>query len=204
MSNPWLSMWLKPKETIQAQLEKPSSYSFWGLISIYGFLSLLNLFQSMVLGEILSVGWVILLSVLLSPVWGYILISIWSWIMSVTGRWLKGEGSFSQLRVTFAYSCVPFTVSAFIWILMILGFSPILFSDVPNHLLSYPQTLIFLGLLTVKMIMAIWAFILYVQSLCVVQKFSVLKSILNVVIAWIVGMAFLTILRFCLLFFIQG
>lgn len=185
--NPWLSIWTSPRATIAKIAEENPNKSLWLLSAIYGFCSLLNVFQSASLGrEIGNVGLVIL-AVVLAPLWGYASFSIWSAFVTVVGKWLRGGGTFKTIRSAYAWSCVPITLNIPLWLLMVILFGHQLFLNFPDgHLLSYGQIMFLFVILIIKVIVAVWSLIIYLNALAEVQHFSLLRAILNVVIAGLI------------------
>ncbi|HEY4255418.1 MAG TPA: hypothetical protein VGM34_03620, partial [Chlamydiales bacterium] len=82
--NPWVSVWLSPKATIRQIVAENPNRSIWLLSSVYGFSSLLNAFQSLMLGFSLPLIGLLGLAALLSPLWGYLFFTVWGWVVSFT------------------------------------------------------------------------------------------------------------------------
>ena len=182
--SPWLSIWTKPRATIRRIVDENPKRSLWLLAAIYGFSSLLNSFQSVSLGFTLGLIPLVLVALILSPIWGFAVFSVWSWVISWTGRWLKGEGDFQKVRAAYAWSCVPLAVNDLLWLAMILFFGLPLFLNFPEHhyLTDGLATLLF-AILIGKVVLAIWSLVIYLNALAEVQRFSVLRAIGNVILA---------------------
>jgi len=184
---PWLSIWTRPRATI-SQITAENPYrSLWLLAAIYGFCSLMNLFQSMTLGTALGTAGILILAIVLAPFWGWINLSIWSGFVFWIGKWFKGDGSFATVRSAYAWSCVPLIVNIPLWLLMVILFGHQLFLNFPNaHLLSNGEMMLLFAILVIKVVLAIWSLVIYLNALAEVQKFSVLRAICNVVVAGVV------------------
>lgn len=193
--NPWLSIWVKPKETIAQVVAQNPNRSLWTLAWVYGFCSLMNLFQSMYLGAALGTGWILSIAIVLAPFWGYVNFAVWSWFVTWVGKWFKGEGNFKSIRCAYAWSCVPITINVPLWLLMVIVFGHQLFLNLPNsHLLPNSSILFLFLILIAKVILAIWSLVIYLNALAQVQNYSVLKAILNVIVAGLVlGVIFFVI-----------
>src|SRR5438105_4239723 len=126
-NNPWLTIWTKPRATIARIVGQNPNQSLWWLAAIYGFCSLLSLFQSMTLGSAMGTIGILILAVIIAPFYGYISFSIWSWFVLWTGKWFKGQGTFKTVRASYAWSCVPIIVSIPLWLLMVILFGHQLF-----------------------------------------------------------------------------
>ena len=202
--SPWLTIWCEPRATIQRIVAENPNRSLWVLAAIYGFLSILNSFQSIAVVSVERPFLLLLVAAVLSPFWGYAVFSIWSWVVHIVGKWLKGEGSFINLRAAFAWSCAPLSVNVVFWVLMIAFFGATFFL---NGQEGYPAThrqaaFVFLMLIG-KVVVAIWSLVIYINALAEVQKFSILRSIFNVIISWIIVGVVLGLILFSILHLLQ-
>lgn len=186
MSNsPWLSIWFHPKATIQRIVSVNPNRSLWLLATIYGFSSLLNLFQSISLGQAVEVFLILILALVIAPVWGYVIFSVWSWIVTWTGKWLKGKGEFKAVRSAYAWSCVPLVFTVAFWLILSVFFGRQLFINMPQEPLGQPQVTFLFFVLIAKVILAVWSLVIYINALAEVQQFSVLRAIGNLLISTI-------------------
>jgi hypothetical protein len=183
-TNPWMTIWTEPRETISRIVNVNPNRSIWLLAAIYGFSSLLNSFQTAAIGQQIGSIQIYFLVILLSPIWGYISFSVWSFFVSFTGKLFKGSGTYKEVRSAYAWSCVPLTINAALWVVLGLMFGRELFMSVPeSHPLTQVQVSVLFFALVVRLITALWAVVIYVNTLSEVQKYSVLKAIGNIVIA---------------------
>lgn len=193
--NPWRTMWIRPRATIRSVVAENPKRSLWVLASIYGFSSLLNSFQSLALGGVVPTLGLVLFAIIISPFWGYLLFAAWGWLVSVVGKWFKGQGSFSAIRAAYAWSCVPLMVNVVIWLMLVILMGGQIFQNfIDGHLLSQTQIVVLFSLLIAKMAFVIWSIVLYLNALAEVQKFSILRAILNVVIAGVIAFIVLAVL----------
>lgn len=202
--NPWLSVWTSPRATIGRVIRENPDRSLWWLAAIYGFSSLMNMFQSASLGSKVSTGGLLLLAVILSPIWGWICFSVWSAFVAWTGKWLKGAGNFKTVRAAYAWSCVPIAINVPLWLLMVILFGHQLFLNFPNaHLMPSATVMLLFFISAIKLVVAVWSLVIYINALAEVQNFSVLRAILNVVIAAVI-MTVLLFVVWGLLGFLTG
>ncbi len=202
--NPWLSIWFSPRATIARITASNPNQSLWILAAIYGFTSILNVFQSGAIGSQLSTLSLFLIAAVLSPIWGYLSFAIWSGLIAWTGKWLKGKGKFSTVRAAYAWSCVPFVFHIPLWIWMGALFGKQLFQNFPDHdLLTQSQVSLLFAIMIIKVILAIWSLVIYVNALAEVQSFSIFRAILNLIAAGIILVALL-ILLWVLVFYFTG
>lgn len=185
--NPWLSIWTEPRATIAQIVKHNPNRSIWWLAAIYGFCSLMNLFQSMTLGKSMGMVGILILAVLVAPFYGYISFSVWSLFVYWTGKLFKGKGGYKEVRASYAWSCVPVIVNVPLWILMVVIFGNQVFLNFPNaHQMPTTQVFILFVILIVKVIVAIWSLVIFLNALSQVQNYSVIRAILNVVLAGVV------------------
>lgn len=203
-NNPWLSIWLNPRSTIRKIVGTNPNRSLWILSFIYGFLSLLNSFHSISVGNIIGVIPIFAITLILSPFWGYAVFSVWSWVIYRVGRWLKGVGSFSSVRAAFAWSCVPLTINIVFWFLMIGIFgASVFFANTEIYPMGNQQTALLFLILIGKVVIAIWSLVIYLNMLAEVQKFSILKAIFNLIISWVLIGVFLSLVWFAFIFLVS-
>jgi len=202
--SPWASIWVHPRATIVRIVAENPNRSLWLLAAIYGFSSLLNMFQSISLGSALGPLPILIIAIIFAPIWGYIAFAFWSWMVSWTGKWFKGQGTFQTIRAAYAWASVPLIINIPLWLLMIFFFGGQLFLNFPEgYLLSDGQITLLFFILISKVILAVWSLVIYLNALSEVQNYSVLRAILNVIVAGlIVGIAFAIL--WVLLVFLAG
>lgn len=202
--SPWLTIWTEPRATIARVVAENPNHSLWVLAGIYGFCSLMNLFQSMVLGSAIGTLGLLILAIIIAPIYGYINFSIWSWIVSWVGKWFKGHGNFRTVRAAYAWSCVPILLNIPLWLLMVVLFGHQLFMNFPDaHLLPTSQVLFLFIISIAKVVLAIWSLVIYLNALAEVQGYSILRAILNVLLAGVI-LALIIFVLWSLLFYAVG
>src|SRR3990167_2214880 len=185
--NPWLSIWSKPKATILQVVSEDPKRGLWILAFVYGVLALFNVSQALALGYVLSLFTILFFSVVLAPIWGIICFWIWSGIVYWVGKLFKGKGNVVLIRAAYAWSCTPLIWSIVLWCVMLFVFGVSLFQNFPeNYPLLEWQIFLLFGILVVKMIIAVWSFVIFINALAAVQQFSIGLAILNIVVSWIV------------------
>lgn len=183
----WLSIWVRPRETIRSIVSQNAKQGLWVLAAIYGFGSLLGAFQTLSFGSMIGAFPIFLLALVLSPFWGYILFAFWSWVVLLIGKWFKGRGSFQEIRASYAWSCVPLAINDIIWLITLISFGAIIFLNPPPPVMVSNGKATFLLFLTLcRVVLSIWSLVIYINALAEVQKFSVLRAIGNVVVSAIV------------------
>jgi hypothetical protein len=185
--NPWISIWTHPRATIaRIVLENPNR-SLWLLAAIYGFSSVMNTFQSMAWGNSMGTIQLLLLAIVIAPFWGWVNFSLWSLVVFWVGRLFKGAGHFTTIRAAYSWSSVPLALNIPIWLLMIAIFGHQLFLNFPDAP-TLPNGLMFFlfSTLVIKVVLAVWSLVIYLNALAQVQSFSMVKAIFNVVLSGVV------------------
>ena len=180
----WITIWTEPKATISEIVAENPKQALWWLSAILGFNNLMGGFQSVMLGMHINAFALILLALIIAPFWGYVSISVWGWIVSFTGKWIRGSGSFQEVRAAYAWSNVPMIVTIPLWFLLAVVFGPVLFSGVDEHALlsTYGAPLLY-SVLMIRLAAGIWSIVIFINALAAVQKFSILRAIGNVLLA---------------------
>ena len=188
--NPWLEIWTRPRATIRRIVHENPNRSLWLLAAIYGFGSLLNNAQTLALGQNFSPLAIFLFAAILSPLWGYAFLSIWSAAVYWIGKAFKGSGTFQTVRAAYVWSCVPFVLNILSWIALAALFGGQLFMlSTGNEQLSEPMTFFLFFILIVRLAVAIWSLVIYLNALAEVQNYSILRAIFNVITASILMFA---------------
>lgn len=204
-NSPWLTIWTRPKETIARVITENPNRSIWWLAFIYGFSHLLNLFQSMSLGKYMGIWSTLILAIVVSPIYGYVGFSIWSWFVTWVGKWFKGQGQFKTIRASYAWSSVPLILNIPLWLLMVALFGHQLFLNMADaHLLSGWKVFVLFLVTIAKVILIIWSLVIYINALAEVQKYSVIRAILNILVAGVIASIIYLVLWYLILFAASG
>ena len=112
--NPWIKMWLKPKESIRKIINYNPNHRLLVLSYLYGFVSLISLSQSMAVGSAINVILMLIICLIVAPIWGYLVFSFSSLFIFYTGKWIHGSANYKQIRAAIAWSNVPMALR-FLW-----------------------------------------------------------------------------------------
>jgi hypothetical protein len=185
--NPWIGMWVRPRETIRAILNYNKSYLLLLLYWIYGFPLLLQLAQNMSLGDQYSAVSILAVAVIGGMLVGFIGINLGSLLFHWTGRWIGGAGSFQDVRAAVAWSSIPNAVSGLIWIIQIAMFGSKIFSlsffSMPMVGMQVSVTYI---CSVVSIVVMVWGIVILLKAIGEAQRFSAWKALLNVFLPFIV------------------
>lgn len=195
IGNPWLKIWTEPRKTIRSIVGTDPKFGFILLCIIYGLPLALNLAQNMDLSTALPMWAIIIAALVVCPFLGMIGISISSWLIQVTGRWIGGKANFLSVRAVVAWSNAPNIVSILVWCVLIGMFGMQIFnkSFSEGHFVGVQAGTLFLVML-VETIVSIWGFVILLVGLSEVQGFSVWRAFANVIIPFVAVVAILWIL----------
>ncbi len=185
--NPWIGMWIKPRETIRAILSYNKSYLLTLLYWIYGFPLILQFAQNFSLGDQMSLAYILGIALVGGFVVGFIGINLGALLFYWTGRWIGGLGSFQDVRAAVAWSSVPNIVSMAIWLTQIAMFGNKVFS-----LMFFNTPLVGIELTVtyfcsiISIVVMIWGIVILLKAIGEAQQFSAWKALLNVFLPFIV------------------
>jgi hypothetical protein len=197
--NPWLGMWVRPRETIRAIVQFKPGYLFPLLCLIYGFPLLLQMAQNFSLGDRFPMGGIVIGALVGAVFIGMIGINLVAALFYWTGKWIGGTGTFQTIRAAVAWSNVPNLVNSLIWVVNMASFGNRLFTHgfVETPFVGNELALIFFTSL-VQVVIAVWGFVIVLKALGEVQGFSAWKALLNVLIPFFIVLVGLSILAWLL------
>ncbi len=185
---PWISIWIKPKQTVRAIINYNIKYRFFVLSFLYGLPTVLQMAQNFSLGSVFALPAIILICLIMAPLLGALGLIICTALLTWTGRWLGGKSSFMEMRCAVSWTNATNLVSVAVWVALIAQFKEVIFYE---GFVRMPMTAMEAGFLSIyfliQLTVAVWSFILLLYGVSEVHGFSVWKALLNIVIAFIVG-----------------
>ena len=176
--NPWFSMWLNPRRTIRYITETNPKMGFYFLASIW-FLQLFFLsFSYASISLPIHPAFSIIIAIIISPIIGGLCFHFFGWLLYITGKWLKGSSDQINLRCSFAWSRIPVIVDLIMWAVLSITLLEFLFASK-----GLGPSFSFINLIAA--LTSIWSFVLLVLAVQEVQKFSLSKALINVILAYI-------------------
>jgi len=185
--NPWLSVWTQPRQTVRSIVNTDPKYGFVALSAIYGFPMALNLAQNFSLGGRVPLWSILIGSLIVCIILGMIGISISTWLLHVTGRWIGGKGNYQTIRTAVAWSNVPNIVTTLMWVVLFGVFGGLVFSKqfTEMQFVGFQAGIVFIIFL-IQAVISVWGFVILLQGLSEVQQFSLWKALLNVLIPFVI------------------
>ncbi|MBF8263897.1 MAG: hypothetical protein HW387_1562 [Parachlamydiales bacterium] len=175
-ANPWFSMWKKPRTTIRSIVQVNPRYGVVYLATAYALQNLFYFANVYSVGHRLGFFAVLIPMLVLAPIVGMAWLYYSGWVFYITGRWLGGIAPAVHLRAVVAWSNVPTILTVAMWCIFLLTRAESVF--------LFPMTgptLVFVNLII--LILGVWTFVLFLQSLREVQGFSLGRALANLLLA---------------------
>jgi hypothetical protein len=184
--NPWLSIWTEPRKTIRLIINANPKFGFLILSAVYGLPVALDLAQSLAVSANIPIWAILIGSLVICTFIGVIGISISAWLLQLTGRWIGGQGNFQTVRAAVTWSNVPNIATILMWLVLfgVFGGQVLNKEFSETQFVGYHAGILFLVML-IETIVSIWGFVILINALAEVQKFSIWRALLNVVIPFV-------------------
>jgi len=152
------------------------------------------------MGDNLSLIFVISICILLGGLLGWISYYIYTALISWTGKWLDGKGDTKSLLRMTSYAMIP-AILALVFIILQVGLFGIELFQSGFDVSSYGLVSIVIYFITLifEIILGLWSLVIFVIGLSEIQKLSIGKSILNMLLP-----VFIIIIPIALIAFVLG
>ena len=185
---------IEPKEILYKLLTSPkeafkfiNDYKFDKHVTLLLFLAgIVRSFDratSKNMGDNLSLWGIIAFCVIVGGLFGWISYYIYASLISWTGRWFEGKANTQSILRVLAYSLFPSVLILILLIVEIAIYGNTLFqsdNDISNTGLI--NNIVYYGLLLCEVVLGIWSFVLSVIGISQIQKFSIWKALLNLLL----------------------
>lgn len=176
-------IWTEPRLVFKYLNDNSYDKFIYALLFFGGISSAFGNASSKNMGDNFSLIGVIAICIIAGGIFGWISFYIYAAMLSWTGKWLDGKGDTDSLLRMIAFSKVPSTVALVLLVPQILllgnGIFKSDFNVFGNGVLT---TIIYFFTVFIEVALAIWTFVLFVIGLSEVQKLSIGKSILNLLL----------------------
>lgn len=158
--NPWVNIWIHPRKTLRAILNSdPKKIIIWiallsGLLS--GFAYLLSLWTEFPQKQLFHKAAFTLAVLVVAALVNLLFLYFGGWLYKLTGSWLNGRGSFTDLKCALGWSNYPFMAFSIFNILYFLSS-------------SFPWLQVILSLCMI--VLMIWGFIIYISLISEAHQF---------------------------------
>ena len=185
--NPWVSMWTRPRATIQQIVDTNPERAVVLLSAVAGIGQALDRASAKNMGDKLDWPMILLFAALLGPVAGILGLYVGGALLRWTGSWMGGQGSSRYIRAAVAWSNVPEIWAMLLWVPGLALFGQELFTSKTPLIDADPARLAaFLGFAAVELVLTVWALVVFLKSLGQVQGFSAWKALGNALLAALV------------------
>jgi hypothetical protein len=175
-----VSIWVRPRATIQQLVDTDPERYVVALAALSGIVQMLGNASDRNLGDRVGLPVVLTMALLLGPFVGLIGVYLWALLLKWTGRWIGGHASAVQLRAAIAWAGVPIIVGgvAFVGALLIAGKE--LFTEATPWLDQNPGwALLTYGLLITQFVTVAWGIVVSLKTVGQVQGFSAWRALGN-------------------------
>ena len=179
----FMKLWISPRKVFRFILEARYDKYKYIILFLAGVASALNRASSRNMGDHTHLIFILIGSVTVGGVFGWLTFYLYSALLSLTGKWLKGTANTSTLFRIFTYSVIPSVFSmVFLFIEIILFGNGVFQSDFDYLALGIPSAIFFLIISTVQITLSIWSVVLLIIGISEVQHFKIGKSIISLLI----------------------
>ena len=181
--NPFLSIWFQPRKTIQYIISQSSPGQ---LIIFLAVLAGIN--RVLARGPILELGkkfdllTILLIVLVVGPLTGIAGLYLQAFGLRLTGRLLGGQADSSQLRAALAWSSLPMLLGLVLWIPQIAILGRYAFVKNPGEYVETGLMTLMLEFKLEQLILSLWSIVLQVKCVSEVQRVSIGKAILNIIL----------------------
>lgn len=185
--NPWINMWFHPKQTIREIVDTNPRHRFIVLSALYGWMICLYYAQALSLGVSYQLWQILVGSLVLCIPFGAISILFTTLLIYLTGKIIRGQATFIEVRAAVSWSNVTSILNVLITLVLVTMFQELLFIQ---GISTGPTTdgisqFIFL-IMIAEIAISVWRLILIIGSVSEVQRFSLWMGFLNLLFVFIV------------------
>jgi hypothetical protein len=160
ITNPWTGMWFYPRESVRLAIDSNRRIAAYIFAAIYGMVHNLHLvWRHGVSAETGIPLWgIIVINMMFGASIGYVMLTLYSWIISWISRLLGGLRSAKNARIALGWSCLPYVV--------LLVIVPLMFVE-PETFVFHPRGEVVVSELSriyfaLRGIMTIWFLVIIV------------------------------------------
>lgn len=173
-------IWSEPKKILTYIHEFKYEKYFYLLIILAGVSRAFDRASSKNLGDSTSVLWVIVSCIVGGGLFGWLAYYIYAALLSWTGKWMDGKGNTESIYRILAYAMIPSVVSLLLLVPQIAVYGNQIFQS-DGYLMDAGifGNIIFWVSVALEVILGICTLVFSVIGISIVQKFTIGKSILN-------------------------
>jgi len=176
-------IWMSPRKVFKFINDTNYNELTTVLLIFGGIASTLNNASSRNIGDYVPLWAVLIACVVGGGIFGWISIYIYAALLSWTGKWLKGVGNTKSLLRMMSCAIIPSLVIILLFILRIILYGNEVFqSNMDIYSKGAFTIMVYAFTAFVEVAIVIWTLVILVIGISEVQKLSVWKSILNMIL----------------------
>ena len=183
----FIKIWTSPRIVFKSINDKRYNKFITVLMILGGILSALNRAMNMNMGDRMNLMSVLIVCVIGGGIFGFLYFYIFAAMLSWTGKWLKGIGNTKSLLRMISYALIPSLIVLSLMIIRIVLFGNDEFKstvDLFENGILY--TIITLLSILVEIGIGVWTLVILIIGTSEVQKLSIGKAILNLILPVII------------------
>jgi hypothetical protein len=179
--NPFVSMLLKPRKTIQQLLHSYDAGIVFILILIASIAKSFDLSSFLSLGNDHKILYIILFAISFGFVRALFVYTIFARLLTNIGNSLGGKATIERVRSALAWSSIPIIWAILLWIPDIVILKGNIFKyEFLNDVYSTLEVFTYYGISVLELIITIWSFMIFLVCLSEAQKLSMKKAFWSV------------------------
>ena len=183
-------IWMSPRRVFRCINDSNYRELTTSLLIFAGIVSALNNASARNLGDQMPLLSVLIVCVLGGGIFGWIYFYLYAALLSWTGKWLKGTGNTKSLLRMMSFAFIPSLVLILIFILQIALYGNEVFQGhVDIFAKGVPTVAAYAFFTFVQVAIGVWTLAILVIGISEVQKLSIWKSILNLILPMIIIIA---------------
>jgi len=192
-------IWTSPRLVFKYLNDTRQDKFMYVLLFLAGIVNAFDKASTRHLGDKLPFIAVLVLCIVLGGLLGWISYYIYAALISWTGKWLEGKGDTDSFLRMISHAMIPSIAILFLLIPRILIFGNEMFqSDASMYEPEIWSMVIVHSVSFVEAILSIWSLALIVIGISEIQKFTIGKSILNMLLAILIIIVPLAMIAFLL------
>ncbi|GAA4273644.1 Yip1 family protein [Aquimarina gracilis] len=183
----FIKIWTKPRMVFKFINEKHFDKYVKILLVLAGISRAFDRASMKDMGDKMSLWAVMGFCIILGGLLGWISYYIYAALLSWTGKWLNGKGNTSSILRILSYALIP-SIIALIFLIPQIGIygNELFKSDGDMTTAGLISNFFVYGSMIIEFILGIWTIIFFVIGISEVQKLSIGKSILNLLLPIII------------------
>ncbi|PTM54783.1 Yip1 family protein [Desmospora activa] len=179
--NPWVSIWLRPSDTIREVLDQPMKWPLI-LVLLSGIVTMLDYLSNRSWGDFSPIILLLLGAIVIGPIAGLVGWFIGGGIFYGMARLFGGVGDFHETLKAVSWSLIPIVVKGTLWLPLLLIYGREMFtSDTPVMASSFVLTILFLFISLLDLVVMVWQVVILSHAIGEVHAFSAWKGFASVI-----------------------